>query len=269
VTRCFSVSGLGNALGLLLCGRFDPSDLFGRGRVDVTGKGDAMRKILGVFGILVLTAGAALGQMASRQDKDGVYMAGKGLTPAKLIQGGEAAYPISPDSVGIKHVCALVAVIGADGMAEAIQIINQQSSPFDAAAIAAVRQSKFEAGIYQGNPVPTYITLWVPFNLAKGMAPIVGTPSQKGASAPMPRNSVEAEVPEQARRDKITQAMVVVRVRVTDTGLPVDATVVGPAGHGFDESALKAAAKYRFRPATLHGVPVPMDIFIEVNFMFY
>jgi len=37
---------------------------------------------------------------------------------------------------------------------------------------------------------------------------------------------------------------------------------------GLDEEALKAVRKYRFKPATLEGVPVPVPIVVEINFMF-
>jgi len=60
-----------------------------------------------------------------------------------------------------------------------------------------------------------------------------------------------------------------VHVVVTEEGLPVDARVLIPLGHGFDENALKAVAKYKFKPATLRGMPVPKDITVMVNFRLY
>ena len=129
---------------------------------------------------------------------------------------------------------------------------------------------QFEAAIYRGSPVPTYRTLWIPFNVGKEPAiPMEGSAGQKGVSPPVPLSSVVAEFPEQARQDKVNSGVVLVRVLVTEKGLTTNPNVVRPVGHGFDENALKAIEKYRFKPATLDGVPVPMDIVVEVNFRRY
>ncbi len=35
---------------------------------------------------------------------------------------------------------------------------------------------------------------------------------------------------------------------------------------GLDEQAVAAVRQYRFKPATLDGKPVPVDLYIDVNF---
>jgi TonB family protein len=263
-----AASGLSNALRPLLffggARRFDEI-LFLRRRMKWTRNGASMRKMLWVLGLLAMTAASVYPQMVPQPDKDGVYSFGKGLTLPKLIHGAEAVYPTDPSLAGIKRVCVMRVVIGADGTPGTVQVINQRPSPFDASAAAAVKQSQFVPGRYQESSVPTYITLWVPFNVAKRVLATVSTPSQKGVSVPVALNSVTAEFPKQARKEK-DEGVVVIRVPVTETGLPTNATVEWHAGHGFDENALKAVANYRFKPATLHGVPVPMEIVVEVNF---
>jgi TonB family protein len=226
-----------------------------------------MTKTVCMLGLVVLTTATVLGQTVPQIDTDGIYTNGKGLTRPKLIHGAQAAYPSDQTLAKEKHVCALRVVIGADGTPSAIKILNQNPGHFDDAAIASVRQSQFEPAMYESSPVPTYLTLWVPFNVGKELAaPIEGSTKQKGVSLPVPLNTVSPEFPEQARKEKIDEGVVLVQVLVAEEGLPTNATFLRPAGHGFDENALAAVGKYRFKPATLHGVPVPMKIIIEVNF---
>ena len=199
-------------------------------------------------------------------DKDGVYKMGPGMGIAKLVHGVEAVYPKDPDPANAKYVCALRVVVEPDGSAGAIEILNQHPSPFDDAAIAAVKASQFGPADYQGRPIPTRMTVWVPFVGGKGAVPVSGISGQKGATAPVARNEVEAEFPDQARKDKVGSGTVLIHVLVSEGGQLLETTVIWPAGHGFDENALKAVGKYHFKAATYQGVSVPMEITIEVNF---
>jgi TonB family protein len=230
-----------------------------------------MKKTLGTLGLLAMTAASVWPQLVPQPDKDGVYPSGaRGSTLARLIHGAEAVYPSDPSLAGIQHVCALHVVIGADGVPGTIQILNEKPSPFDDSAIASVKQSQFQPATYQGKPVPTYLTLWVPFNVGKELAvPIEGSAGRKVVSPPMPLNSVEAEYPRQSPGNKLPPGVVTVRLLVTEKGLPADIRLLTPAGNGFDESALKAVRKYLFKPATLYGVPVPYVITVQVNFRSY
>ena len=54
---------------------------------------------------------------------------------------------------------------------------------------------------------------------------------------------------------------------VVDTrGLPQQIHTVLPLGYGLDEAALEAVEEYRFKPAMVHGQPIPAEIMIEVKF---
>jgi protein TonB len=35
---------------------------------------------------------------------------------------------------------------------------------------------------------------------------------------------------------------------------------------GLDEKAVEAVSRYQFKPATLRGTPVPVDLYVDVNF---
>lgn len=224
-----------------------------------------MRWTLGWLWVLATTGAIALGQMVPQPDKDGVYTAGNGLIPAKLIYAATAVYPADPGLSAIKRVCTVRVVVGADGAPGTIKVLNEKTSPFDDAAIAAVKQSHFEGAKYHGQPVPAYRTLWVPFNVRKVPAvPLEGLAWQKGLSPPMALESLSAVNSELARRGKL-RGVLWVGMLVTEEGLPTDIHLAPPLGNGLDEMVLNAAQKYRFRPATMYGVPVPFPMTVVVD----
>ena len=65
------------------------------------------------------------------------------------------------------------------------------------------------------------------------------------------------------------QALVVVSLVVDPQGTPQQVHVVHAFGRGFDEKAVEAVQKYRFRPANVEGKPVPVEVNVEVNFKVY
>ena len=61
-------------------------------------------------------------------------------------------------------------------------------------------------------------------------------------------------------------ARVVLEITIDEQGLAKDVKVASPAQPGFDESALQAAAKLKFAPATQGGVPLPVRLQFAFNF---
>lgn len=70
---------------------------------------------------------------------------------------------------------------------------------------------------------------------------------------------VEADYPEDAEAEGV-EANVELELTIAADGVVTDARVVTPAGHGFDEAALDAVRRFRFRPATRDGEPIPARI---------
>lgn len=89
---------------------------------------------------------------------------------------------------------------------------------------------------------------------------------------PMPTKTAEATLPKEAReyiKDhhvKQFETISLVGVTVDTDGRPQDICVLKKAGYGLDREALGVAAKYRFKPATLNGKPVPVRVTIGVRF---
>jgi TonB family protein len=92
---------------------------------------------------------------------------------------------------------------------------------------------------------------------------------------PKPAHMVNATFTDEARRlakkqhQKPFEAISWVRLVVDAQGNPQNICVLKPAGFGLDGQAVKAAAQYKFEPATKDGTPIPARITMEVNFRLY
>ncbi len=75
----------------------------------------------------------------------------------------------------------------------------------------------------------------------------------------------EPEFSEEARKAKL-QGVVVLEVQVEPSGFARVVRVRQQLGLGLDEKAIEAVLRWRFRPATRNGRPVPASATIYVNF---
>jgi periplasmic protein TonB len=89
-----------------------------------------------------------------------------------------------------------------------------------------------------------------------------------GVSAPQLIFAPDPEFSDEARRAKY-QGVCVVSLIVDAQGNPQRVQVVRHLGMGLDEKAVEAVRQYRFKPATLQGKAVPVEVNIEVNFRIY
>ena len=89
-----------------------------------------------------------------------------------------------------------------------------------------------------------------------------------GVSAPQLVFAPDPEFSDEARRAKY-QGVCVVSLIVDAQGNPQRVQVVRHLGMGLDEKAVEAVKQYRFKPATMQGKPVPVEVNIEVNFRIY
>jgi periplasmic protein TonB len=89
-----------------------------------------------------------------------------------------------------------------------------------------------------------------------------------GVSAPRPIYSPDPDYSEEARKAKY-QGTVVVWVVVGADGRPRDIRVYRSLGMGLDEKAVEAIRTWKFAPARKDGVPVAVQVNIEVSFHLY
>jgi TonB family protein len=81
-------------------------------------------------------------------------------------------------------------------------------------------------------------------------------------------HSVDAEFTKKAKDAKY-QGVSVVSCVVDADGMPRHVHTIRKLGMGLDEKAIEAVRQYKFKPSTLHGKPVAVQITIEVNFHIY
>jgi TonB family protein len=59
--------------------------------------------------------------------------------------------------------------------------------------------------------------------------------------------------------------MVAVKMTIDETGKPTNLKVIKSTDMFTDEGVLAAIADYRYEPATLNGIPVPIDLTLHFN----
>ena len=79
---------------------------------------------------------------------------------------------------------------------------------------------------------------------------------------------VDPEFSEEARKAKFSGNVQVALV-VDERGLPSHVHVERGVGMGLDEKAVEAVRQYKFKPAMENGKPVPVEIYVEVNFQIF
>lgn len=103
--------------------------------------------------------------------------------------------------------------------------------------------------------------------LALGLVVLAWTEPVRAQSLTPPevRTRVEATYPPEALRDRL-EGTVGLEVVVDEAGRVVDARVVQPAGHGFDEAALAAVRRFVFEPARKDGAPIRSTVQLGYEF---
>jgi len=89
-----------------------------------------------------------------------------------------------------------------------------------------------------------------------------------GITAPRAVYDPEPEYSEEARKVK-HQGIVVLALVVDAQGHARDIRVARSLGMGLDEKAIEAVKKWKFAPGTNNGVPVSMQVNVEVNFRLF
>jgi TonB family protein len=96
-------------------------------------------------------------------------------------------------------------------------------------------------------------------------APPAAAAATPKTTPPVLLSHAQPEYTSEAKQLKI-QGDVVLRVTITTSGDMVVHNVIHGLGHGLDESAMRSAPTYKFRPATQNGQPVEYTTNIIIKF---
>ena len=91
--------------------------------------------------------------------------------------------------------------------------------------------------------------------------------SMAGMKPPTLLRQADFELTEEAKRAK-SNGMVGIHLKVDILGRTSAWWIDKSGGMGEDFEAVKAASAYQFAPATCHNMPVPITLFIDMNFQF-
>ncbi len=101
---------------------------------------------------------------------------------------------------------------------------------------------------------------------AGGPPPAQPDATSAAASAPSLKEHTDPVYPPQALKDEVG-GTVGLELTIDDSGRVLDAKVVQPAGHGFDESALAAVRTWSFEPARQDGKAIRSTIQLALPFV--
>jgi TonB family protein len=192
-------------------------------------------------------------------------------------------YPADAKANKIQGAVVLDAIIGKDGAIKDLHILSGPPE-LTTAALEAVRRWTYKPYLLNGDPTEVETTITVNFSLSpspqpepspapnpSALNPQPSAPSNQvlhiggGVKPPVVIHTAEPEYSLQAKDAKFS-GNVRVYLQVDTNGHTSHVRVVKGVGMGLDEKAVEAVSQYRFKPATLGGKPVPVDLYIDVNF---
>lgn len=110
------------------------------------------------------------------------------------------------------------------------------------------RVSAWEATLEKGKDAPRK-----PGEAPKGLIP------PRAIYSPDPEYTKEAS-------SKNVDGVSVVHTVIDASGAPTHIAIIEPLGMGLDEQSVLALSQWKFRPSTLNGQPVPVEVSIQIDF---
>lgn len=103
--------------------------------------------------------------------------------------------------------------------------------------------------------------------LSLALAMAVPAVAESKIEPPVPVRTVAPEYPDALKRDG-AMGIVVVDCTVDEQGNVVNPQVEKSTNKGFDEAALSAVKKWKFKPAKRDGNPIAKKVSIPIKFVF-
>ena len=214
-----------------------------------------MRNMLMLAALSTVLASPALAQTGE------VQKPGNGVTTPVLIREVKPAYPKAAMDRKVQGVVEVKAVVLADGTVGDVTVKKSLDPDLDAEAIRAAKQWKFKPGTKDGEPVPVEVSIELSFTLRDGPVYKIGA----GVSAPVLMKEVKPKYTDGAMRRKM-QGVVEVAAVVLEDGTVGDVKVTKPLDEELDQQAVAAAKQWTFKPGTVDGKPVKVQVTIELSF---
>ena len=223
-----------------------------------------------------------------------------GPTPAR-VSGAVPAYPVEARAAGIGGLVFLDVVVETDGTVGEARVVGSIPE-LDAAALAAVRQWKYEPPLVDGKPSRVVKVVSVRFSEEAAIGPVdfmdlarfyaahanwaeaeaalhqavaslrtmgppirLGTPEAANIVAPKAVRNDPAVYPPVARMAQI-RGSVLLDVTVNRQGDVTDVKVAKTVHGLLDQSAVMTVRQWKYTPALLDGQPVAVILQVSVTF---
>lgn len=203
--------------------------------------------------------------------------------PMPRLRGGLPAlqeatpYPAEALAAGLSGRVLVSFVVDEQGRVTDEEVLRSAHPLLDEAALAGIRQARYEPGRIDGAPVAVRMVLPVTFALpdgADGVGEMAGPPAEAPADQvdEMPEIvgglgalAERVRYPPEAEAEGI-EGRVFVMFVVDGEGQVTEAEVVASAHPLLDEAALAAVRATRFRPGRQAGRPVPVRMVLPITF---
>jgi TonB family protein len=191
------------------------------------------------------------------------------VLPPQVVESRKPIYTNEGLAAGIEGTVTLEASVDLSGNVKILRVVKSLGYGLDERAIGSVLDWKFAPATRDGVPVKVITQIDVDFKLPPPIIdPIDGSLVLRigpGVTPPTVISRVEPSYTDKAR-DARFQGTVVLRALVHKDGTLIVEHVVRELGMGLDENAIDALQMWKFKPAMKDGLPVPVELNIEVNF---
>ena len=187
--------------------------------------------------------------------------------PARVIAGeptvGERRVTVYPAAGGFGQTQRTVETWSSQDLK--IPLLVRVDDPFGADRVETVTE------LHRGEPDAALFLLPVGM-VAESAVQVAGSPDLYrvggDVKGPVVLSAAEPEFSEEARRKKLSGS-VLIGLQVDADGKTSHVRVIRGIGYGLDEKAVEAVSKYKFKPAMRDGVPVAVEVNVQVDFKTY
>jgi TonB family protein len=178
-------------------------------------------------------------------------------TTPRIISRMEPSYSEEARLAGLMGTVKLKGIVGVDGRAADLQVVEGLGMGLDENAIDCVRQWRFKPGTKAGEPADVVITVEVPFHLLdKHAAPVRWHLARAEFQTPPDASRPELEKSREPHLSSDASARVIVTFEIDQNGIPKSIHADAESDKGWTSAVTSVLGDWRFKPASKDGNPI-------------
>ncbi len=208
------------------------------------------------------------------------------IVPPFAIAQPNPSYSSEARKKKISGTCLVSFTVDTNGIPQSVRVVKSLEPSLDTNAVQAIETWRFKPARKEGKTsVPFDLTAEVSFRImdihrsesATSVTSVIANPadsddlgtvlSYDGSRLirPIPVLQIAPKYPSDEKRHRINGDCLLALI-IDSEGIPQDIHIVKSLGPAFDESAIEAVKKWRYKPASRDGVPIPMKTHVIVKF---